>query len=245
MSSKPILVGVSGPSSCGKTTLARLLTRIFPHTSILHADDFYFPDSQIPWRGDVQDWDCAEAIDVKKLVAALKRLKAGETVEAVHDGVASTEIPEEEVEGVKAVIDKESLELLKIDVATWEKNLKSERKDWARSPLVIIDGFLLFGDSVRGIRDELDIKILLRSTYDDSKKRREARSGYQTIEGFWEDPPNYFDKIVWPNYIKNHEFLFQGSDVQGPVNETASERFAIEVVPGMGQKTLEETLKYV
>ena len=243
--SKPILLGVSGPSSCGKTTLARLLTRIFPHTSILHADDFYFPDSQIPMRGDLQDWDCAEAIDVKKLVAALKRLKAGESVEAVHDGVASTEIPEEEVKGVKAAIDEEALERLKNDVAAWEKNLKSERKDWARSPLVIIDGFLLFGDSVREIRDELDIKILLRSTYEDSKQRREARSGYNTHEGYWEDPPGYFDDIVWPNYVKNHEFLFQGSNVQGPVNEAASESVGIEVVPGMGQKTLGETLKYV
>ena len=115
-----------------------------------------------------------------------------------------------------AAIDEEALERLKIDVAAWKKNLKSERKDWARSPLVIIDGFLLFGDSVREIRDELDIKVLLRSTHDDSKEReREARAGYQTIEGYWVDPPNYFDEIVWPNYIKNHELLFQGSDVQG------------------------------
>lgn len=246
MSSNPILVGVSGPSSCGKTTLARLLTRIFPHSSILHADDFYFPDSQIPVHSGVQDWDCAEAIDVKKLVAALKRLKAGESVEAVLEGVASTEIPEQQVKGVKAAIDEGTLERLKIDVAAWEKNLKSERKDWARSPLVIIDGFLLFGESVREVRDELDIKILLRSTYEDSKQRREARSGfYITHEGYWEDPPGYFDQIVWPNYVKNHEFLFQGSGVQGPVNEALSESIDIDVVPGMGQKTLEETLKYV
>lgn len=54
-----LIVGISGPSSSGKTTLARLLQRIFHgvnldtgeqsassnlNTFIIHEDDFYFPD---------------------------------------------------------------------------------------------------------------------------------------------------------------------------------------------------------
>lgn len=38
---KALIVGVSGGSSSGKTTLARLLRDIFPNTFILHEDDFY------------------------------------------------------------------------------------------------------------------------------------------------------------------------------------------------------------
>lgn len=54
-----IIVGISGPSSSGKTTLARLLLRVFgevtiPHTDpttrlntfIIHEDDFYLPDDK-------------------------------------------------------------------------------------------------------------------------------------------------------------------------------------------------------
>lgn len=65
-----LIVGISGPSSSGKTTLARLLQRIFCgvrldgsseaetqgqsaqhqngklNTFIIHEDDFYFPDDQ-------------------------------------------------------------------------------------------------------------------------------------------------------------------------------------------------------
>lgn len=38
---KATIIGISGCSSSGKTTLSRLLRDIFPHTAILHEDDFY------------------------------------------------------------------------------------------------------------------------------------------------------------------------------------------------------------
>lgn len=67
--SKAIIIGISGPSSSGKTTLTRLLQAVFsPHhkhehehqhqhqrqdelpgidqTFIIHEDDFYLPDNQ-------------------------------------------------------------------------------------------------------------------------------------------------------------------------------------------------------
>lgn len=62
MSDKAIIIGISGPSSSGKTTLARLLQSVFSPTStststsgtglaqtfILHEDDFYLPDNEYP-----------------------------------------------------------------------------------------------------------------------------------------------------------------------------------------------------
>ncbi len=43
---KAVIVGISGCSSSGKTTLARLLRDIFPNTFILHEDDFYKQDKE-------------------------------------------------------------------------------------------------------------------------------------------------------------------------------------------------------
>lgn len=42
-----IVVGISGCSSSGKTTLARLLREIFPDSFVLHEDDFYLPEDKL------------------------------------------------------------------------------------------------------------------------------------------------------------------------------------------------------
>lgn len=43
---RALVVGISGCSSSGKTTLARLLRDIFPSSLILHEDDFYKPETE-------------------------------------------------------------------------------------------------------------------------------------------------------------------------------------------------------
>jgi nicotinamide/nicotinate riboside kinase len=50
-SARTIIIGLSGPSSSGKTTLARLLRSIIAdekrvRTFIIHEDDFYHPDDK-------------------------------------------------------------------------------------------------------------------------------------------------------------------------------------------------------
>ena len=242
-SSPPLLVALSGPTSSGKTTLARLIARIFPSTSVLHADDYYYTDSAIPVHNGVRDWDCAEAIDLPKLENALRRIKGGEDVEEVKNGVASTELPEGEGETDQW---EEVLEGLKAEMEQWEAVIGTNSSEaWQRRSLVIVDGFLLLGSSVRSVRDLFDVRILLRSRYVDSKRRREARSGYTTIEGWWQDPPDYFDRIVWPNYVKEHSFLFKNHDVQGQVCDDVATQAGVEVVPGMGQWSLPDTLAWI
>jgi nicotinamide/nicotinate riboside kinase len=41
-----LVLGISGASSSGKTTLSRLLRDIFPNTFILHEDDFFKEDKK-------------------------------------------------------------------------------------------------------------------------------------------------------------------------------------------------------
>lgn len=78
------------------------------------------------------------------------------------------------------------------------------------------------------------------------KARREARDGYATLEGWWQDPPGYFDEIVWPGYVESHGWLFKDG-VEGDVDEQRLQRIGVKVVPKSWdlERILEWTLETV
>lgn len=113
--------------------------------------------------------------------------------------------------------------------------------------LLILDGFLLLTPALESLHPLFDIKILLRASYAAAKARREARNGYVTLDGFWQDPPGYFDAVVWPGYVEGHEGFFEGGDVDGAVREGVCREVGIEVQPAeMGRENgLGEVLEWV
>ena len=98
---------------------------------------------------------------------------------------------------------------------------------------MLVEGFLLFGESVREELGRLfDLAILLRATRASAGTRRVNRNGYVTLEGFWQDPPGYFEDVVWPNYVKEHGYLFEDGDVEGEaVKRTEGEMKGVKVGP--------------
>ncbi|GAB7349146.1 hypothetical protein MBLNU459_g8086t1 [Dothideomycetes sp. NU459] len=228
---KAILIGISGVSSSGKTTLSRLLRDIFPDTFILHEDDFYKTDKEIPYKGDVQDWDCIESINLPELEQALDYIKT--------NGILPPNLYSKE--------DSNSVGESGVDrnrVAELKEQAHAQSSDQKRLPIAIIDGFLLFSDDMKAIRELFDVKLFLRTDYKTAKKRREARSGYVTLEGFWEDPPGYVDNIVWPNYAKDHAYLFHGGDVEGKLNEDVCQKLGIHAMPKEAQGSMTACLEW-
>ena len=94
------------------------------------------------------------------------------------------------------------------------------------------------------LQPHLDIKIFLRTTKAKALARRAARSGYVTLEGFWEDPPGYVEKIVWPNYVRDHGFLFKDGDVEGEIDKEVAMERSIEYVKGGADEDMEMVLKW-
>lgn len=218
-----LLLALSGPSSSGKTTLARLLRDVLtPHAFILHEDDFYKTDAEIPVvtvsdGRELQDWDCLGSVDVQPLTDMLRFVKehgvVKEGFESKEDKNSVGEVP-----GLgEGVVEK------------WKTSFQTLLEEGVR--IVIVDGFLLYSQDLHTIRELFDIKILLKADYQTVKRRREARKGYVTLEGFWEDPEGYVDLVVWPNYVKDHAFLFKGGDVEGRVDGRVAEELGIEVAP--------------
>ncbi|KAL2046804.1 hypothetical protein N7G274_000822 [Stereocaulon virgatum] len=243
----PLLLALTGPTSSGKTTLATALRQIFPppYSLTIHADDFYKPDSLVPVKDGVQDWDCAGAMDLEKfegVLRAVKGWKGDEGLEGLQGllrqgNFEGEEGPMDGVHGVKG-ISAGVVERLRREVEGWEERVRRGRR------IVIVDGFLLVGKSVRErIAGLCDVRVLLTARFEDAKTRRESRNGYVTLEGFWEDPEGYFDRVVWPNYVHEHGYLFEEGDVEGIVDEVRRREEGV-VILGLGL-TLEEMLERV
>ncbi|KAI2632397.1 P-loop containing nucleoside triphosphate hydrolase protein [Hypoxylon sp. NC1633] len=209
---KAVIVGISGASSSGKTTLARLLRDVFPNTFILHEDDFYKPETELPLTEGFRDWDCAEAISIPDLTRALSHIRAHGTfppfVDSKEDqnSIGTNPVPSPTIQAARA------------KVATWQQpGHPGHAVSTTNLRICLVDGFLLYSDAMEagGVPSQLDAKLFLRVSRERATGRRERRDGYVTLEGFWADPPGYVDRVVWPNYVAAHAWLFEGGDVEG------------------------------
>ncbi|KAI9600635.1 hypothetical protein H4Q26_000424 [Puccinia striiformis f. sp. tritici PST-130] len=49
-----------------------------------------------------------------------------------------------------------------------------------------------------------------KESYEVLKERRRIRQTYHTADGMtWQDPPGYWDQIIWPAYLKAHGHMFK------------------------------------
>ncbi|OAA44260.1 nicotinamide riboside kinase 1 [Metarhizium rileyi] len=217
-----LIVGISGPSSSGKTTLARLLRDIFPNTFILHQDDFYKPEPELPVKEGLLDWDCVGALDVPGMAEALSYIQQHAsfppTLDSKEDqnSVGKCPVPVSTVAALKSKVS----DALPSSHPLCGPNLR----------LCLLDGFLLYSPSMQAVHSYLDLKLFVRTSYAKAKARREARDGYVTIEGFWTDPPGYVDKIVWPNYVEEHAWMFDEGDVEGTYKRDVLDTHGIKVL---------------
>jgi nicotinamide/nicotinate riboside kinase len=97
---------------------------------------------------------------------------------------------------------------------------------------------------MESVQPQMDIKLFLRVSYAKAKARREARSGYVTLEGFWQDPPGYVDKIVWPNYVEDHKWMFEDEDVEGKLRDDVVKQMRISSQEGGVDVDMTTTLKW-
>lgn len=121
---------------------------------------------------------------------------------------------------------------------TDEHHPHQEQASQKRSGLRIclLDGFLLYSPAhLPSILPALDVKLFLLVSREKATERREARDGYVTLEGFWTDPPGYVEKIVWPNYVDAHRWLFRDGDPErGMLDEEAMRKYGVSAQVGKG-----------
>ncbi|EKM54169.1 uncharacterized protein PHACADRAFT_185131 [Phanerochaete carnosa HHB-10118-sp] len=207
-----MLVGIGGATCSGKTTLAKHLRNILPRGVILHQDDFAPPQELIPIHPEygVQDWDAPEgAIDWPRMVQSLGEIKLTGVIPPEHYSHDHLN-KQKDVPADDAIINR------------WQEvfNRLEEEHEKAGETLiwVLVDGFLLYWN--QAVIDSLDVRVFLRVPHDALKQRRHERHGYHTAvqsdpEGaLWQDPPLYWEQIVWPAYVHAHQDMLERGDVE-------------------------------
>ncbi|EKV04727.1 Phosphoribulokinase/uridine kinase [Penicillium digitatum] len=199
---KAVIIGISGPSSSGKTTLARLLQRVFCgvnlpkdkrlNTFIIHEDDFYFPDDKIPYTTTasgktIQDWDTASAIDIPFLSQALQYVRENGTLPP------RLRSKEDQNDQTESGVSDEIVQELR-DVVSSRLRDEASGQDTENPTMAFLEGFLLFAPPeqeqhvLRSVHDAIHLPLFLPAAYELVKSRREGRSGYVTV-GPAPEPP--------------------------------------------------------
>ena len=157
--SSTFIISISGPSSSGKTTLARLLRHVFSildtgnvddkiESFIIHEDDFYLPDDKIPtikteYGEEIQDWDTIDAIDVPFLSSSLAYLRKHGSL---PPGLKSKEDFNENA-GDGVLIDEAEIGRLRRHVKDWvlqRQRNSSTTTTVTTQTIAFLEGFLLY-----------------------------------------------------------------------------------------------------
>lgn len=231
-----ILIGLSGITSSGKTTLAHILSQIFPPNTpvfTLHQDDFLVPKRLlVPSSNGEVDAHCHDAIDYAALKRVLDYAKREGKLPPTFNTVQAEE--DERMQAIRLVSQDQMNELRDLVI-------RSGMFETGR-PIGIVDGFLLYHDPT--IRSLLDVKLVLRASKDKARRRRFERPEYMEFQAgdFWLTR-DYFDSIIWRNYGQEYGPLFENGNVEGRPIEGVCEALRIVVQPGLDQ-SIPEILKW-
>ncbi|WFD45252.1 hypothetical protein MPSI1_003933 [Malassezia psittaci] len=222
MPEEVLVVGIGGPTSSGKSTIVQNLVAILQPSSesspirsvhVLHQDDFCPPQDQMPHNAEynVTDWDTPHgSTDYRRLERVIRYFYQHKSLP-------------EDFESHEYRRSNYQCTLPTAMVQEWrEKFHDPSCKTRITSPnqhhtsklhILIVEGFLTFFDTA--VCNLYSVRIFLRISKQLVKKRRYQRPNYVLDDGqVWEDPPFYFDAIVWPAYLEAHAKMFTNQNVE-------------------------------
>lgn len=173
-----VVVGVSGVTCSGKTTIAQLLHHKLPGPSKLLTQDFYFypEDSShhvpAPAGLNHHNWEVTTSVDIEKMLKDIRAIL----------GSPPSRFKDPPLEDSSSGGDEDTTRL-----STFTK------------AVLLIDGFLLFG--YHELYEMCDLRYFITLSRSECWQRRQHRH-YEPP-----DPPGYFHHCVWPEYEKHLQYV--------------------------------------
>jgi len=180
------VIGVSGVTCGGKTTLTKLLERSFPWCHVIHQDTYFYDDDhpnhvRMPEIENHVNYESPCSLNMDQMQEDVLKILS-ETGEFHYDSSFNTPSFDTGVELLKTIKDI-------------SKNYDTTK--YSKIPVLILEGFTIF--TSKTLFEKCDARFFLTLPEDECRKRRVQRS-YTPA-----DCPGYFDKAIWPEYTKHFE----------------------------------------
>ncbi len=211
-----LVVGLSGATCSGKTTIAKLLKDMFTATKVLHQDDFYYEEDSgkhvmVEEVGHF-NWELVSAFNMQNLRQAIEAEKITDIKSASQESKTET------LRKIKSLDAKPTLGDL------------TEAVRGFSTGLLVLDGIVLFNDL--GTAEACDLKIFIELDREEMLRRRTTRV-YDPP-----DVPGYAEKIVWPYYEKNlEEVRNEWNDVMFLDGRKSTEELARAIIEKIVEKS--------
>ncbi len=165
-----LIVGIAGGSASGKTTVVNKIKEFFGDgITVIGHDNYYKAHDDMTYEERTQlNYDHPNAFDTERMIADVKRLKAGETVEipvydyGVHNRSDKTQtiIPQRVVvlEGILLLYDTQLRDLMDVkvfvDAPADERLVRRIRRDMAERERSLHSVLSQYQDTVRPMHEQ-------------------------------------------------------------------------------------------
>lgn len=181
-----LVIGLSGVTNGGKSTLANYLKKVLPNgTRLIKQDDYFLPENSplhVPSPGNINhhNWDIITSLDMDTMVKDIKYAQ-GEIIRNLQP----LSLPTNNIntrEDFSKIIDQDCVNKI-LDPLERIKKIKG---------IIIIEGFTIYDDD--RIRGMTQLKFFVTLSQKECFLRRKNRV-YEPP-----DPEGYFEACVWPMY---------------------------------------------
>ncbi|KAJ3661470.1 hypothetical protein Zmor_005865 [Zophobas morio] len=178
MAGKLLIIGISGVTCGGKTTLSSRLKECLPKTRLISQDDYFLDvdDPRHTWISELNhiNFDILSSLDMEKMNRDIQNIVRNTHLFKISNSN----------KGNKNIQSIETFQNL--EVAVYEKVKKSDVY------ILIVEGFSIF--NYKPLQNAFHLKYYFTLSKEECWQRREQR--------VYEPPdcPGYFEKCVWPEH---------------------------------------------
>jgi len=207
------VIGLSGVTCGGKTTMSKLLQRSFPWAKVIHQDKYFKPEEhedhvKLPEIDNHINFDIYTALDMDQMHKDVAKILNSAPEEPTGQDTIIPNFAEglellrnlEDIGELRGIPSKNSVfGTYGENVLIWKIfiTLDLDTSRFSHIPILIIEGFIIYESEF--LNDKCDVRFFLTLDEETCRRRRTCRT-FDPPDG-----PGYFDHCIWPEYQHHYK----------------------------------------